>query len=117
MTSAELRRLADHKVVEASSLSRDADHLRSKAAALKGLLDPLVPISQRIWVGPAALDFEEKSAQHAQTIDNQAAQLLQIAGEFEDQVRELRNRAAELRAEAQTADTAAAAAVVPTGVI
>jgi len=117
MTSAELCRLADHKVAEANSVSRDADHLRSQAAALKGLLDPLAPISQRVWVGPAALDFEEQCTQHVQTIDNQAALLQQIAGEFEDRVRQLRCRAAELRAEALAVDSAAAAAALPTRVI
>lgn len=121
MTSAELRRIADQNIVEANSLLRDADRLRSQAAALRGILDPLASISQRVWVGPAATNFEEECTLRARQVDDQAIRLQQIAAEFEDRARELRRKAATLRAQAVAADAvttaAAEAAVLPAGVI
>ncbi len=113
MTSAELRRLADQKMVESNSLRRDADRLRSQAAALRGLLDPLPLISQRVWVGPAATDFEEKSTAYARQVDEQAVRLQRIVGEFEARAQDRHQEATVLRSKAAAAD--AAAAVVPAG--
>lgn len=124
MTPAALRRLADQKLAEADSLASDADRLRSQAAALRGLLEPLISISQRVWVGPAASDFEEKSRVHAQQVDDQADRLNRIAAEFDDQAGRFRREAAALRREADVSEAAAAAAAaaaspvtVPTGAI
>ncbi len=111
MTSSELRRLADQKIVQSNSLLRDADRLRSQAAALRGLLDPLVAMSQRVWVGPAAADFESRSTTHARIVNDQAGEIVRIAGELESQARELRRESASLRAQA-----AADASVLPAGV-
>lgn len=119
MTSAELRRLADQKMVESNALRRDADRLRLQAAVLRGLLDPLAAISQRVWAGPAATDFEEKSAAHARQVDEQAERLRRIAGEFDDRSRRLRRDAEALRSQARVVDAAAAAAAagLPTAVV
>lgn len=124
MTAAALRRRADQKLVDADSLASDADQLRGQAAALHGLLDPLVSISQRVWVGPAASDFEERARERGQQVDDQAATLRRIAAEFDDEARRLRIQAAALRRQADAEDAAEAAAptgvaqpVVPTGVL
>lgn len=117
MTSSELRRLADHKVSESYSLVRDADRLRSQAAGLHGLLNPLITMSQRVWVGPAATDFEVECAWHARQVDEQAVRIARIAGELEEQADELRRQAEVLRAEARASDAATAEAVgLPAGV-
>ena len=100
MTSSELRRLADHKVSESYSLVRDADRLRSQAVGLHGLLNPLITMSKRVWVGPAATDFETECAWHAGRVDDQAVRIARIAGELEQQAEELRRQAELLRAEA-----------------
>jgi hypothetical protein len=112
MTPADLRHLATQKLAAAATLAADADRLRSQAATLRGLLDPLVPMSQRVWVGPAAADFETKARAHAQQLDGQSARLQQVAGEFDGEDRRLRREAAELRRAAEVA-----AAAIPTGAL
>jgi hypothetical protein len=119
VTSAALRRLADQKLADADSLASDADRLRSQAAALRGMLDPLAPISQRVWVGPAASDFEQNSRVRARQIDDQAARLNRIGAEFDGRGRRLRQEAAALRREADAADAVAATppiGTVPSGI-
>jgi methyl-accepting chemotaxis protein len=119
-----LRRLADQRLADADSIASDADRLRSQAAALDGLLDPLAPMSERVWVGPAAADFEAKSRSHAAQVNDQASRLNRIAAEFDERARQLRYEAASLRRAADTADavTAAAAAspsvpTIPSGIL
>lgn len=123
MTSAELRRLAERKLAEASALAADADRLRAQAAALRGLLEPIVPMSRRVWVGPAAEDFEANARLHLQQIDLQALRLMRIAGEFNGEADRLRRQAAalqrqaNLQRQAETAEAAVASPVLPSGVI
>ncbi len=118
MTAVALRRLADSKLADAASLEGDADRLRAQAAALRGLLDPLVSISQRVWMGPAATDFEEKARQKGQQVDDQAAGLTRIAAEFDGDARRLRREASDLQRQAEVAAAAeAAAAAPPTGAL
>ncbi len=108
MTPVELRYLANQKLAAADSFAADADRLRSQAAALRGLLDPLIPMSQRVWVGPAATDFEAKARAHGRQLDGQSSRLQQIAGEFDGEGRRLRREAAELRRAADAGEVAAA---------
>ena len=119
MTAAALRHLADQKLADASSLASDADRLRAQAAGLQGLLDPLVSISQRVWMGPAATDFEERAKERGQQVDDQAGRLSRIAAEFDDEARRLRSDAAALRRQAEVAGAVAAVAPpigrIPTG--
>lgn len=117
MTSAELRRLAERKLAEAGALAADADRLRAQAAALRSLLEPIVPMSQRVWVGPAAEDFEAKTRLQSQQLDLQALRLRGIAGQFDDEGARLRRDAAVLRSQAAIAEAAASSPVVPSGVI
>ena len=106
MTPAALRRIADQKLADADSLASDAGRLRSQAASLRGLLDPLVSMSQRVWVGPAASDFEQNSRVRAGQIDDQAARLNRIAAEFDGRSGRLRREASALRQQADAADAA-----------
>ena len=119
MTPAELRRLADRKVLEASSLSASAERLRPEAAALRGALEPLVALSTRVWVGPAASEFEEDTRSRGRLLDQQADRLTRIAAELDERARRLRSEAANLRAQATAAEAAAAAAAsaTPSGVV
>lgn len=116
MTPAALRRLADQKLNDARSLGSDADRLRSQAAALRGLLDPLVSISQRVWIGPAASDFEEGARAQGQQVDDQAARINRIAAEFDGEAARLRQDAVALRRQADIAEAAVAVVVPPAGV-
>jgi hypothetical protein len=109
MTPAALRRLADTKLDDAASLTSDADRLRVQAAALDGLLDPLIPSSQRAWVGPAATDFETSVRSYGQQVDDQATRLRHVAEELVDRANRLRAQAASHRREADAAEAAAAA--------
>ncbi len=109
MTPAELRHLAAQKIAAADSLAIDADRLRAQGAALRDLLGPLVPMSQRVWIGPAAADFEAKARAHARQLDGQSVRLQQIAGEFDGEAALLRREAAALRRAADAAEVAAAA--------
>lgn len=113
MTPTELRRLAERKLTEATALAVDADRLRVQAAALRGLLEPIVPMSQRVWLGPAAEDFEAKASVHSQKVNEQSSQLGRIAAEFDEEAARLRRQAAILRSQAATAEATAAAAAAP----
>ena len=111
MTSSELRRRADRNVSESYLLVRDADRLRSQAAALLGLLNPLISMSRQVWTGPAATAFEAECAVHARQLDEQAGRVRRIAGEFEEEANALRRQAEMLRAQASVLDGVATAAV------
>ena len=110
MTPAELRRLADRKAAEANSLSADAERLRPEAGALRSVLEPLVALSSRVWVGPAAREFEEDTRSRGRQLDLQADRLDRIADELADRARRLRSESASLRAQATAAEATAAAA-------
>ena len=108
MTPAELRRLADRKAAAADSLSEDAGRLRPQAAALRGVLEPLLAMSTRVWVGPAASAFEEDTRSRGRLLDQQADRLIRIADELAARARRLRSEAARLRSQAIAAEAAAA---------
>lgn len=91
-------------------MAADADRLRAQAAALHGLLDPLVSISQTVWVGPAASDFEFNVRANGGAVDAQAGRLRAIAGQLDQRAASARYTASILDAEAATAEAAAAAA-------
>lgn len=88
----------------------DADRLRVQAAALQGLLAPLVSISKRVWVGPAASDFEAKVRSSGEAVDAQASRLRSIATELDRKAADARRLAATMDAEAMVAEAAAAVA-------
>ena len=117
MTSAELRGLSERKRVEATALAGDADRLRAQAVALRGLLEPIVPMSQRVWVGPAAEDFEAKARLHSDQVDLQALRLVRIGGEFDGEAARLRHEAATLQRQAATAEAAVGSPMMPTGIV
>lgn len=112
MTPAALRRLADQKTAESYTMRSDADLLRAQGGALRGMLDPLISISQGVWVGPAATDFEQQSSVHAQRVNGVASDLVRIASEMESRARQLSDRAAELRRQASQAETGTPAGVI-----
>ena len=112
MTPAELRRLADRKAAEADSLGVDAERLRPEATALRGVLEPLVALSTRAWVGPAATEFEENARSRGRLLDQQADRLIRIADELAGRARRLRSEAASLRTQATAAEAAAATAAI-----
>lgn len=109
MTPAEYRRRASQKRAEADGLAADADRLRSQAALLQGLLDALVPMSQRIWVGPAAQDFQSEVRRHGGEINDQARRLVAIAAELDRTASIDRNTAHSLDTQAAAAEAAEAA--------
>ena len=109
-TPVELHRLADRKLTTAGSLVTAAERLRREAAALRGVLEPLVVLSARVWVGPAATEFEENTRTRARVLDQQADRLDRIADELGARVRRLQSEAAALRAQATELEAAAAAA-------
>ena len=100
MTPDELRRLASRKIADAEALEADADRLRVQAAALDGLLEPLAPMSQRVWTGPAADEFEAKAATLSGLVNQQADRLREIAGDLVRRAVGKRSEAVELRARA-----------------
>ncbi len=110
MTPAELRRLADRRTSEAHSVAADAERLRCEAAALCGVLEPLVGLSARVWFGPAATEFEESTRSWGRVLDQQAGRLNRIADELVERTWRLRSEAAALRAQATAAEAAMAAA-------
>lgn len=110
MTSAELRRQAGRQRAAAADLAADAGRLRSQAATLRGSLDPLVPMSQRVWVGPAALDFESEARRRGAEVDGQAARLSAIAGDLDRRAAVARSTANNLESQATAAAVAEAAA-------
>jgi len=111
MGAAELRRRADQKLAAAGAFAGDANRLRSQASVLTGLLDPLVSISQRVWTGPAAADFEANSRVRSHQVDRQAARMGHIAGEFDDRASVLRREAAALQRAALVAEAVDAASI------
>jgi hypothetical protein len=110
VTPAELRSLADRKTAEAASLDVKAERLRPEATALRGLLEPLVAMSARVWVGPAATAFEQGTQSQGRLLDEQADRLFRIADELAARARRLRSDAASLRAQANAAEATAATA-------
>ena len=109
MSSYELRRLANQKAATAVALAADAAMLRAQAAELVGILNPLVPMSQRVWVGPAADDFESAVRANAAVLDEEAQRLRDIAGDLERRARIARGEAAELLSRAASVNVGAAA--------
>lgn len=109
MTPYDLRREADRKEREATARIADAARLRSQATGLRGLLRPLIGMSQRVWTGPAATDFESNIAAHDLALGFEADRLVAVAAGFEQMARELRAEATELRQRAAAAEIAAAA--------
>ncbi len=114
MTPEELRRLARHNEASANILAMDADRLRVQSAGLNGSLDPLIPMSQRVWTGPAAQDFEDTVRAHSRVLADQSRRLRQIADELDRQAQMERREAVELRAKAAAVQAAAlSSSVVP----
>lgn len=100
MTPEELLRSARSRDANAGVLELDADRLRVQAAALDGCLDPLVAMSQHVWTGPAAQDFEDTVRKHSRVLAEQARRLRQIADDLDRQAQQERRTAVELRASA-----------------
>lgn len=100
MTPEQLRRLAAQRAAEAAELHSDAARLRSQAGSLEGLLDPLVPISQRVWKGPAADEFESQARARAGRVNEQARVLSAVAGDFDRIAGQKQQEAVRLRTEA-----------------
>ena len=78
----------------------DAARLRAQADELGGLLDPLIPMSQRVWQGPAAVDFENQVRAHAQRVNQQAQVLRAAAVDFDRDAGRKEQEAIRLRAQA-----------------
>ena len=112
MTADQLRRLATARTREAGELVVDANRLRSQASALSGLLDPLVPMSQRVWIGPAASDFESQVQEHSGRLRNQAAILDRIANDFEQLAAAKRREAAQLQVRAAASEASISGGVI-----
>ncbi|MDJ0954255.1 MAG: hypothetical protein QNJ81_11310 [Acidimicrobiia bacterium] len=108
MTPAELHRLANDKAVEATRLVATARRLRAHAAELDGLLDPLLSISQRVWVGPAADDFENRVRAFSRQLDVQVGRLRASAVLLEVRADRARGEAGDYKARALAAQAGAA---------
>jgi uncharacterized protein YukE len=120
VTSAELCRLADRDMSEAADLSADAARLESQAASLRGLLEPLIGMSQRAWIGPAAEEFEANVRTSSGQIDEQAQRLADIALTLHADAARLRREAGSLRRQASAIDAATAAGCdvpIPVGAV
>lgn len=117
MSPAELRRRATQKRADAAEMEVDSGRLRVQAAALRGLLDPLVGMSRQVWVGPAAQEFESQVRRYGGIVDTQAARLEDIAGELARRAIAARHSAAGLDAQAAAAEAAAAAGAAPSPVL
>jgi hypothetical protein len=113
MSPGELRRLAERKLGESQSLCADADRLRVAAAALPGLLEPLIVMSHEVWRGPAADEFEDSLAQHGRSLTEYSLQIVRIAGEFEDRASRLRREASLLREQATAAEATRSSVGMP----
>jgi len=111
MNPSELRRLADRKTAEATDCVVDAAQIRQQATGLRGLLDPLVPMSQRVWTGPAAEDFESQVRTQSGILNEEADRLIDLAGDLERRAAGLRAEAADLRVRAANAEVVAAGAM------
>ncbi len=112
MTPEGLRRLAAQRTAEAAYLHRDAAQLRSQAGALEGLLDPLVSISQRVWTGPAADDFERQVRIQAGRVNEQAQALGRVAVDFDRMAGQKRREADRLQSQAAAIEGASGTGVV-----
>lgn len=113
MTPYELRREADRREKEAAANAAASARLRAEAAGLRGLLRPLIGLSEGVWTGPAAADFEARVVSHDAALGAQADRICAAATEVERTARRRRAEAAELR---QRADAAEAVASAPQGV-
>jgi len=113
MTPEQLRSLAARRRAEAAELHTDAARLRSQAELLTGLLDPLVPISQRVWRGPAAIEFENQVRVHAGRVNEQAQLLESVAADFDRIAGKKEQEDRQLRAQADALEPI----VVPGGVM
>ena len=113
MTPEQTRRLATQRMTEAVELRTDAARLRTQADALDGLLEPLVPMSQRVWRGPAADEFEHCVRIHSGRVNEQAKVLQSAAVDFDRSAGHKEREAIRLRAQASAMETIAA----PSGVI
>jgi len=107
MTPGELLSRAARLRAQAAGMDADALRLRGQAGALRGLLDPLVTMSQQVWVGPAARDFESQVRAHGGVVDEQAGRIERVADQ-------LIRKARDARIEAQRLDAQAAASSVIT---
>lgn len=108
-----LRRLADRRLGEARSIANDADRLRSEAAGLPGLLEPLLAVSNAVWAGPAADEFETNVGHHGRNLAEQSALVLRFAAELDDRAARLRSDAANLRDQAAAAEIAEMSLITP----
>ncbi len=109
MTPTELFRLADEKTDEATRLVADAKRLRVYATELDGLLQPLIPISQRVWVCPAADDFEARVRAYSRALDVEVGKLRASAVLLELRADRARCQAGVYRTRAVAAEAVAAA--------
>ena len=109
MTPAEFRRLAGQKESAAAALVADAGRLRAQAAELAGILDPLIPMSQRAWIGPAADDFVDQVRKHSRGLEGEVQRIRSIADDLVRRSDRLRVEAVELRAKATVAEQVAMA--------
>jgi hypothetical protein len=81
-------------------------------------------MSQRVWVGPAALSFEANVRSNSDAVDAQANRLRTIAGELDQRAAGNRRTATSLDAQAAAAEAVAAASaaaasggVIPGGAV
>ena len=84
-----------------------------RAAALPGLLEPLIVMSHEVWRGPAADEFEDSLAQHGRSLTEYSLQIARIAGEFEDRASRLRREASLLREQATAAEATRSSVGMP----
>ncbi len=110
MTPYDMRRLADQKESAADRLEDNGERLRRAGDALRGLLDPLVPMSQRVWKGPAADDFERQVKVHAGQLHEQSAALALAASRLQREASIARSDAQRLRSQADAAEAEIVAA-------
>lgn len=106
MTPEQLHRLAAQRAAEAADLHADAARLRCQAGEIAGVLDPLVPMSQRVWRGPAAEEFENQVRAHAYRVNQQAEMLGEVAAGFDRSAEDKKREAARLRAQAAAIESA-----------
>ena len=109
MSPGELRQLAACRDAAAATITRDSARLRTCADELDGVLMPLVPMSQRVWVGPAADNFEAEVRAHTARLDAEAHRLRAVASSLDRKADAARREADEFRRRALSAETAAVA--------
>ena len=88
-------------------MEADASQLCSQADILVGILDPLIPISERVWMGPAADEFEASVRSHAALLAAESDHIKGIAGELQRAAAVKRHQAAEMRVRALGIEAAA----------